>query len=35
LRVQHELPPVVEIMVASLFLLLVVFPIRALVRVGT
>ena len=34
LRVQHELPPVVEIMVASLFLLLVVFPIRALVRVG-
>ena len=34
LRVQHELPLVVEIMVASLFLMLVVFPIRALVRVG-
>jgi hypothetical protein len=34
LRVQHELPPAVEIMVASLFLLFVAFPIRALVRVG-
>jgi len=34
LRVQHELPPTAEILVASLFLLLVVFPIRALVRVG-
>ena len=34
LRVQHLLPPAVEIMVALLFVIFLVLPVHALVRVG-
>jgi len=34
LRLQHELPPAVEIMVALLFIIFLVLPVRALVGVG-
>ena|SRR5437762_11755510 len=32
LRVQHQLPPAVEIMVGMMFLIFLVFPVRALVK---
>ena len=32
LRVQHQLPPAVEIMVGMMFLIFLVYPVRALVR---
>jgi hypothetical protein len=34
LRVQHQLPPAVEIMVALLFVIFLALPVSALVRVG-
>lgn len=34
LRLQNQLPPSVEIMVGMMFLIFLVFPIRALVKVG-
>jgi len=33
-RLQHQLPPAVEIMVALLFVIFLVLPVSALVRVG-
>jgi hypothetical protein len=32
LRVQHQLPPAVEIMVGMMFLIFLVFPVRTLIR---
>ena len=34
LRLQNQLPPSVEIMVGIMFLIFLVFPVRALVKVG-
>jgi hypothetical protein len=34
LRLQHQLPPAVEIMVGMMFLIFLVFPVQALVREG-
>jgi hypothetical protein len=34
LRVQHQLPPIVEIMVGLMFLIFLALPAQALVRVG-
>ena len=34
LRVQHQLPPAIEIMVALLFVIFLALPVGALVRVG-
>lgn len=34
LRVQHQLPPTIEIMVAVMFVIFLALPVQALVRVG-
>lgn len=34
LRLQHQLPPVVEIMAGVMFLLFLIFPVRSFVRVA-
>jgi len=34
LRLQHQLPPAIEIMVGMMFLIFLVFPVQALVREG-